>query len=356
MTKSQSILLDLLRILAVQMVVIGHALSYFNIAKVAYIQNSGVVLFFILSGTVISYSLFQKNNTGKYRFRDFFIDRFSRIYSGLIPALCFIVFIDLSQIYILNNQNYSFYSSFNIQTLIGNLLMMQDFPILPYLFNGDFIITSFASGLPLWTLGVEWWLYMSFGMLMLKYYKKFNTIYLPILLLFMIVPLSYAYMGRGSTLTLFWIEGIIITVIVLKNKKSWSKVLAYLFLIISLFLAFQRLVLTTGAYDLVYVTFLSLSIGSALVITSFNARNYEKTKKVTHFIAGYTFTLYLIHYSIYDFLSVINKDEKSFIMFLFAIILSNLLSLLIAYYTEMRYKKLRYFIHNKLSTKESCVK
>ena len=74
MNYAQSLSLDILRIFAVQLVVVGHALPYFNIVRVDYIQNSAVVLFFILSGIVISYSLFLKiENNPNYKFREFFL-------------------------------------------------------------------------------------------------------------------------------------------------------------------------------------------------------------------------------------------------------------------------------------------
>ena len=73
----QSISLDMLRVFAVQLVLIGHALSYFGLIQLnGVIQNTAVVLFFILSGTVISYSTFYKKHIDdNYSFKEYFIDR-----------------------------------------------------------------------------------------------------------------------------------------------------------------------------------------------------------------------------------------------------------------------------------------
>ncbi len=210
MNYTQSLSLDALRIFAVQLVLVGHALSYFNIFQFDAIQNSAVVLFFILSGIVISYSLFHKMEKDNYKFREFYIDRFSRIYTALIPSLIFIFIIDLIQIYYLQNENYRYYNALDIKTFIGNIFMLQDFPLIQILHKfeiSSFGLTSFASGRPLWTLAIEWWLYMSFGLIALHFTKSFSKRHLLILAVFMIVPLFNSFTGRGNALTLYWMGG-----------------------------------------------------------------------------------------------------------------------------------------------------
>ncbi len=212
MNFTQSLSLDIVRIFAAQFVLIGHALSYFNLFKADYIQNSAVVLFFILSGLVITYSLFQKMSNNKhYKFREFFIDRFGRIYTALIPSLVFILVLDLIQVYYIENKNYGYFNALDLKTFIGNLFMLQDYPIFPIfnkVFGTDIFLTSFASGRPLWTLAIEWWLYMAFGLIVIHYAERFNIKYFPLLLLFIVVPLYNAFGGRGDSLTLFWMGGV----------------------------------------------------------------------------------------------------------------------------------------------------
>lgn len=321
--------------------VIGHALPYFNIGRANYIQNSAVVLFFVLSGIVISYSLLWKMENG-YRFRDFFLNRFSRIYTALIPSLLFIVVIDNLQLNFLGSSAYSYESALDIKTFLGNLLMLQDFPIL------NLGITSFGSGRPLWTLAIEWWLYMSFGMLLIHFGKQFRLKYLFVFCLVMIVPLHNAYAGRGEALTLFWLEGVVITTLLFKKQVQVDKATSALFVFITLALIGLRLGQTKEAYDLVYVTLISLFIMSSLQLASHFELKFKSLKKYTHFIAGYSFTLFLVHYSIFDFIAELNKGQPSIKVFLCSILISHIISAFIAYFTEMRYKQFNVYLKGKI--------
>src|SRR5688572_18772079 len=109
MSAKTSFTLDLIRWISAQMVLFGHAFSYFPILNFQkthsffLIQNVGVVIFFLLSGFLISYSTFAKMASPDYRFRSFFIDRFSRIYTGFLPCIIMVLVIDLMSIYVFKN-------------------------------------------------------------------------------------------------------------------------------------------------------------------------------------------------------------------------------------------------------------
>ena len=93
---SSSFLLHLIRGGAAQAVLVGHGLAIFGIKSMPYLQNSAVVVFFILSGFVIPYSSFIKaRKYPSYSFSSYFIDRFSRIYMGFVPALFFVLGLEL---------------------------------------------------------------------------------------------------------------------------------------------------------------------------------------------------------------------------------------------------------------------
>ena len=95
-----SFCLDFIRVIAILMVVIGHGITFMGIFPFLYypivpwMQNVGVVLFFLLSGFLITYSLFTKRNNSNYTFKGYFADRFSRIYSAFIPVLLILVGLD----------------------------------------------------------------------------------------------------------------------------------------------------------------------------------------------------------------------------------------------------------------------
>jgi peptidoglycan/LPS O-acetylase OafA/YrhL len=53
-----------------------------------------VLIFFLLSGILISFTLIERSKQPSYGFGTFLLERFARIYSGLVPALMLIVVVD----------------------------------------------------------------------------------------------------------------------------------------------------------------------------------------------------------------------------------------------------------------------
>jgi peptidoglycan/LPS O-acetylase OafA/YrhL len=90
-----SLTLDLLRAVAAQMVCVGHAIIFFVSGSrpqwLPVMQNIGVLIFFLISGFVIAATLSRRSGDPDYGFLRFFVDRFARIYSGLLPALVLIL-------------------------------------------------------------------------------------------------------------------------------------------------------------------------------------------------------------------------------------------------------------------------
>lgn len=195
-----SLWLDLIRALAAQAVLVGHLLSYFY--PMAYLQNGAVMVFFFLSGYLIAMSVEAKRRLKTYTFKQFLFKRLSRIYIVFLPAIFFVVVID--SLFILTQpQLYRFYASFNLKTLLTNLLMLQYWPSVP-----------FGSGRQFWALPLLWWSYLSYGALVLSR-RKWLAIF------FGIIPLYSLFYGRGQGLVLVWILGA--AIYYLFNKKTTIK-------------------------------------------------------------------------------------------------------------------------------------
>jgi peptidoglycan/LPS O-acetylase OafA/YrhL len=359
LSEKSSALLDAVRILAVQLVVIGHGIAFFQIApflrppNIPYLQNMGVVILFIVSGFLILYTTLNKmEKRHGYSFREYFIDRFSRIYVGLFAALIFIVAIDLIAMW-LSPSSYQYYGAFNITTFAGNLLQLQDYPIPGSLIvdlglsNTILDVTSFGSGRPLWTLAIEWWIYMSFGWLLLrKRIKAGNLIYYPILLLVSIVPLFNLFWGRGSGLTLTWILGALVLFLIslpLKIPRRVMPIAAMTSCFLGLVSA-QFIGLTP--YNFAFPTFIALSL--LFGVLWFDGRKSEvrpMLRRMLRFGAQYSFTLFLIHYSIYSLAAILTNDVNSpWLLFLVSFVTANVLSAIIAHFGESRYKAFSGFL------------
>lgn len=124
-----SITLDLLRAIAAQSVCVGHGLVFFSVGEWArppyfpYIQNIGVLLFFVMSGFLIAATLIQNSSRPGYTFVRYLIDQFARIYSGLVPALTFVVVVDWITLHLASAPTIARY--YNFKALVANLSMLE---------------------------------------------------------------------------------------------------------------------------------------------------------------------------------------------------------------------------------------
>lgn len=209
----QQTILDVFRITAALFVMVGHSFSFYGCTIFKdqtffpYIQNIGVVIFFLLSGFLTAFSLSKNNKDHSYTFFDFFRHKSLRISKEYIPGLVIIAVIDAISI-IVNGDRYSYYQAYNIKQFAGNALMLHNMG--PYSFLGRLFI-PFGSGRPLWTLAVEWWLYMLYGALFLSISNKRNISMPQVLVLGVIVFMSSDYIitGRGSGLGFVFALGVL---------------------------------------------------------------------------------------------------------------------------------------------------
>ena len=353
LNENSSLFLDLLRAFTAQLVVIGHGISYFSVFTFfqppasPYIQNIAVLIFFILSGFLISYSV--SNNIQKdpaYSFRSFFIDRFSRIYSAYLPAIIVIAAIDLISI-CLSDHSYTYYNAYNFKTVLGNLFMLQDFPIfsISKKLNINFIepITSFGSARPFWTLAIEWWIYLWVGYFVFKIIKKEKISLLNILLLsfLSIVPVFNLISGRGNGLTVYWLFGAIVYYLSGRFQNyAIQKCIRWGLVVFLLFTATIRVLLTMKEYEPILAFLLAIALLISISL-AYDTEGLKKYSKIIRFTANYSFTLYLIHYSILDLLSSNYKGTANpYLLFCIGFLISNIIAAVLGYYTEIKLTKL----------------
>ncbi len=170
--------LDATRWMAALAVVVSHA-SALVIAPgsswadeaLRYLQNCGhlaVVIFFVVSGYLVGgLELLRAHKGRPFDPRRYAIQRFSRIYTVLLPALAMTALFDwlgrnafnASALYTdpamqrVGSLMYAIADRDDPATFIGNLLMLQTILVEPFGGNG-----------PLWSLANEWWYYVDFGL------------------------------------------------------------------------------------------------------------------------------------------------------------------------------------------------
>lgn len=350
-TPSTSVALDLLRAVLAQLVLAGHAISLFGVLPWLQppwyppMQSFAVVGFFWLSGFLISHSVLSRLDRPGYDFRHFAIDRFARIYSGYLPAMAAIVLLDLLFIR-LHGDAYPFTRHFDLATAVQNLLMLQKFPL------GFLSAPLFGSGSTWWTLGIEWWMYMFFGWLLLGVARaRPGRWRLAVLALLAVVPVGYTVAGTGHVghgLALMWLLAaglpLLLAPLARVAPPGLLPPLAGLFLVLCL----VRLAIADDAFDMIA----SLLSGIALLCLcgTLQARPSARLLRLrapAAWIAGYSFTLFLTHYPVLLLLQQACPGG-GWTPLVAGIVISNLLALAIAWPTEMRHRTLARWLHRRL--------
>ncbi|WP_139112970.1 acyltransferase [Mucilaginibacter sp. PPCGB 2223] len=154
MNKSTSLYLDLLRVVAAFGVLLVHAnLSFFS-NNLYFREEYGhklVMVFFVLSGYLIAFTV-DKKNKGATKY---LVDRTSRLYSVVLPALLLTFILD------------TLGKHFNAAAYAGQVAPGNQ--LLRYLLNATFLSqiwklsTKPSSNGPFWSISYEFWYYMLFA-------------------------------------------------------------------------------------------------------------------------------------------------------------------------------------------------
>lgn len=324
---TQKTTLDLIRIIAAMFVMLGHSFSYYQITVFKdqtyfpYIQNIGVVMFFLLSGFLTAFSITGKNKEHQYSFSLFFKHKAIRIAKEYIPGLALIAIIDFISI-LVNKDGYSYYGAFNITQFIGNALMLHNMG--PNSILGRWFI-PFGSGRPLWTLAVEWWLYMLYGAV---YISLSNKVKLSLskeivfgIIVFMVC--DYLITGRGNGLGFVFALGVLSYFF----YELISMHTAMILFVLSCLLYIGYGIVYKEAYTVYSFIILWLVFCSAIKIGRIlgTAQNLRRNS-ILAFVSKSTFMLYLIHYSIIDLIYTSKMNCRLCIKFFAGIIISLIIS------------------------------
>jgi peptidoglycan/LPS O-acetylase OafA/YrhL len=342
-----SLALDLLRAVAAQMVCVGHGISFFmpqlRQSNLPLPQIIGVLIFFAMSGFVIAYTLVERSRDPNYGFPQFLVERFARIYSGLVPCLLLVALIDTFTVSLDPTGRVA--SSRTIVNFIGNLLMLEGYHgPLEHLDMMQWPI--FGTVEPIWTLAVEWHIYMFAGAIFFIGARPSSAIFLiPVAIVFGTVPAHYAFGaaqadGIGTGLFLLWLGGACVYLLV-RTWRTWPPAWLSAGVAVAAAIAFVAVTSARAEYRLSAYPWLLLML---LGVVAAGQRSRLITDSphlagVIRFLAGYSFTLYLIHHTLMFPLYLLWPDG-GWPIFLAAVVASNLLAAALAMPTEMRHKDL----------------
>ena len=377
MNQAQSTYLDILRGLAAQLVVVGHIYSmYWNPTHTLGLGDLGVIIFFILSGFLITYTTLIKRERRGYTGYQYFSDRFFRIFVPYIPAVLLIVVLDA---FVNNSNDGSVYAEFyTVKDFVATISMHQQHPVglaFDKVFHIDQLkLTTFGSGRPLWTVANEWWLYIVFGLLLFfpKNKKKW-TLAIVAVLIASIVPLFNTVAGTGAGLSLIWflMSGVAFYYVFNKTtlttsiskllKGSANKSIVSILISCIFILMVFRIVWVSYVepgfvferpefYDFNFYILITLFL--AMVYVALGSVEVKERNSICKFVADYSYSLYLVHYTWIFFvlgMGFITTDTIGGGALLF--ITSNIVGLLFWLLFERHFKRVQTFFESRILKK-----
>jgi peptidoglycan/LPS O-acetylase OafA/YrhL len=358
---SQVDFLNLTRAGAAQLVLVGHTMSYYlvgGIDREGRIETFGVLVFFLLSGFLITLSALQKRDRDDYTFVHYLVDRFCRIFVAYVPALVFVAVVDRT---LRPSPIYPYGDTSSALTWIGNLFMLQEYPAFQVLYRlglpaRDWFIEAYGSGRPFWTVAIEWWIYLFFGYLAFVVLRRrcLTGRDVAVLVFLCIVPLYNAMGGVGQCLSLVWAIGAAVAVLwdrlVRQNgaRLVASRRQAAIWSVGVVLLSFLLLVGRTFAvpfkvYDLQFAIFVAGTLFGTLFLLGFAPLTLPQAfRRAINCLADYSYSLYLTHYTVLIFFWVHMADPTHHDprMFTVVVVAANVFALVFAFLFERHHRML----------------
>lgn len=190
MDKRFSSLLDFSRWTAALLVVVSHLrnivfVDYENVQyKTLFVKafyfitglgHEAVIVFFVISGLLVGGLSLSRWKSREIDYTRYFMNRFSRIYVVLLPALIAGGIFDFIGLFYFNRTGlYSHTTEFAMATLdfsVQDRLAAASFAASVFMLQ-PFVIAPFGSNGPLWSLSYEWWYYCIFAILLAFFGSK----------------------------------------------------------------------------------------------------------------------------------------------------------------------------------------
>ena len=316
--------LDFLRGLASLGVLVGHSSWIIGLEDLGIntilVQDFSVAIFLSLSGFVIGINY--KPYT--FEFKDYVSKRFIRIFPLFFTCLLLTFILDFIR-FKLSFVNNHFESSTNLSSFITSTLLLDHFFLLQYFTPGskiNLMFEEFGSNRVLWTLSLEWSIYMLYGFLFSKESKTKKKLTILLLPYIMTGCLSYFH-TRIPFLSICWILGFIISL-----KRSHS---------ILLLAVYSATVVVITVFKNNEAIFLLTPI----IVHCFNKINfYSSLVAFGNFTGNISFSLYLCHYPIMLLVAPILIGYGQLFSFVTVNLVSLITSVILYYFIDRNRKKL----------------
>ena len=330
------IFFDVARGVSAQAVVLGHALNIFVPGifmvpgqRVFYMQSFAVIIFFVLSGFLITSAVLKKKSQPGFTFGSYLIDRIARVIYPLIPALVLITVFDFLVIH--GSTKLPFIRiDLSPQTIAGNFLLLFNHPffqeLAPRLHMPWMSVGPVGSGAPLWSVVAEWWIYVAFGLLAFVAIRRMKLGVGGVILLVFSIAVPVGYMAKGGYESLAWIIGMLYALSAAKMRKlpvalhGLIALLATAGFLASLYYGGQNLHAASSigtasvAFCHLYFWLSGRKDGDGAASVPGGAVPRPATQvfnRFSVFLSSFSYSLYLIHFSVITYLWVYLHDQLS---------------------------------------------
>lgn len=316
-----SVFLDAIRGIAAFLVCVGHwrYFLFVDYPQLPYhhrwfflpyllgtLGHQAVIVFFVLSGFLVGGHVLHTLDQGRWSWRSYFIQRGVRLWIVLLPALALGGALDLAALHlhlapalyagaVPNHITSDIHATLTWKALIGNCVFLQ-----------TIATPVFGSNSPLWSLANEFWYYLifPFGLLALRGFRS-DSRPIPYRILIGLICLVMLWgVGPGIRILLpVWLLGALLAILPIWHTPSWMRWLAIA--LYSPFFATASRGHLTGSFPSDYALGLATF---ALLYVLLGARQpatgrwYERP---SHTIAGFSYTLYLVHFPMLMFLTAL---------------------------------------------------
>ncbi len=366
--------LDLLRGLAALEVFTGHLRTLFfknyheghsNFIQTIFFYLTGfsheaVIVFFVLSGFFIGRNLHLAVANKKWSAAGYGIDRITRLWVVLLPALVLTALLDYTGLhYFPGSMAYNGTVRYLGNVHVSDYLTAKDFTGNLFFLQG-ITVHTYGSNTPLWSLSNEFWYYVLFPLIYFAF-REAKIIVKIILLAF--AALVFYFVGLNISLYfIIWLMGFAVVLLHEKYNRP-NKKLIWLLLIISLpLIAWVLSEIRTKGNKFIGNDF---TLGALIAVLTFCLVNGDiKNKfvlKISSFFSEISYSLYAIHMPLSLLLScwaITNPvlwTMKYFMVYLFFVALIMGITYIFWYLFESRYKKIRKQIKSIFKGREKIV-
>ena len=275
--------------------------------------HEAVMVFFVLSGYFISAAVLRALEQGKWGWGWYLSRRMTRLYVVLIPALLIGLALDRAGIALFGLDGpYGAGAAYRhiilapvgerlgLPILLGNAAYLQ-----------EIVTPTFGSNGPLWSLSYEFWYYMMFPCLALALLGRIAA---PRRIAFALAPLAIAYFVGPliAAYFLIWLFGLAVFVMPPAGRGGLPPTVWWAAVAAAAAAALAALALSrSGGLGLIGSDFVVALAFATLIymLTQAPVRAAEPAEgrtgfgRLAHFLAGFSYTLYLIHLPILVFLT-----------------------------------------------------